>query len=173
MSGERMTEPDENVCGICDERALRQPWRYTEPVLDFHCMRCGHYRVTTEAFEEHLQSKELQFLRGRHLLMALSKRADTFDHAPMMLTTEWLAGFLAAPPTEKTLSERIELMVRWFVRRSTHFGDSVKSNPSIDYPAAWCRSPVEWSALWKSVIELGYLKHIADNETQVTTSGWQ
>jgi hypothetical protein len=80
-------------------------------------------------------------------------------------------------PANKTIAEKIDLMMRWFGDQSQEIGQLIPYNRMKDYPTAWCRSPDEWHQLLAHLADdLKYLKLWADPSqptASVTIKGLQ
>ena len=137
------------------------------------CSTCGKYRasrtlIMTGGFDESdVKSR-------RYLLSAWTKAA----HQPPSFDQDAPDNLRNGFPRERTVSEKIELMLRWFTVKSTELGDEVGTEHERDYPCAWCRSDAEWRTLLSHLEEdLGVIKVDsslnAESIVSVTMRGWQ
>jgi len=154
----------DNICPLC-RRGMRETPKESGLVV-FCCETCGRFLINQSIL---LQLKSDKWNRNLHLISATTKEA----REPVQVDEQLLKRIQDGEIRERTVDEKIELMVRWFASRSYEVGQSFVSIADFDYPAAWCRSPSEWSVLLRAVAsELGYLKS-GGNGFSVSVSGWR
>lgn len=94
-------------------------------------------------------------LRPRlYLLSALAKQAK----ARLDIDGETLGRLGRGEPRDRTVSEKLESLVRSYADRSGEIGAALPFRPELDYPLAFCRSGGEWSTLVDAAVEIGHLK---------------
>jgi hypothetical protein len=156
------------TCPLCRQGLLEPPDAKTghRILYLFNCETCGRFRATQSILSELALDKWTHY---RHLISATTKEAKE----PIQLDEHLLERLQEGGIRERTVSEKIELMVRWYAKRSHEVGQVLPFSPSTDYPAAWCRSPSEWKTLFRELVqEIGWLK--ADtNGVSVSVSGWK
>jgi hypothetical protein len=78
---------------------------------------------------------------------------------------------------EKTVEEKLDLVLQTYAGRSKEIGAHCEMNPEVDYPIAWCRSKEEWKAIVDALdsSDFGCLKYQDTNgeKVQVTVKGWK
>jgi pyrimidine deaminase RibD-like protein len=145
-------------CPLCTRPAQQFDWMAKESGYQISCRTCGSYDVASAVLAAKLLDTPDVAAR-RHLLSALTK----VSNEPIFVDKQRLATLCAGVPSEKTIQQKIELMVRWFADRSSEIGARIKTASDDDYPAAWCKSPAEWTTIfWDVVNELKYLEHQGD-----------
>jgi hypothetical protein len=104
-----------------------------------------------------------------HLISATTKQAKE----PVEVDEEMVMRLAKGILRERTVNEKIELMVRWFASRSIEIGQELVFAPETDYPAAWCRSAKEWRTLFAEIVNgLGYLS-LSSGRVSVSIAGWK
>jgi hypothetical protein len=161
------------ACVLCG-RDLKEPLEevHGEFASLAKCDTCGTFVIDgtglrSKAFDE----PELKPFKYR--LSALTKTSSV----PFRISRRTRDDLKAGLPGDKTVSEKIELVVRWFAEKSTEVGQRLGSRSHHDYPAAWCKSPQEWQTLLRHVESIGLLQvdGIVGEEAivSVTVKGWQ
>ena len=90
-----------------------------------------------------------------HLLQGLTKLAT---HGTLTISKEHLERLARREIRDKTVAEKIELVLRWFSRKTMYVSEPIRVEPDYDYPAAFCAHPTEWQALLRMISEeLGLL----------------
>lgn len=108
----------------------------------------------------------------RHLLSAITKA----HRGRLVLDTGMIERIGKGEISERTVSEKIELVVRFYANKSPEIGYLCPMNPATDYPAAWCHSEGEWKAIVDVLdSDFGYLRYEdpSGKRVQVTITGWQ
>jgi hypothetical protein len=136
------------------------------------CLVCGTYRLDGTLARHDLLPVDPETRNRLYLLSGLTKAA----RLPIFVDHSTLESLRAGVPADKSVTDKIALMVRWFAERSTHVGHEIPTNRDVDYPAAYCRNPEEWQALLGSIVgEMGFLNARANAQTTVAVllKGWE
>lgn len=152
-------------CPLCDRQARGRPVGLT---VEFDCSTCGEFLTadnirTAEAF------RQAGLWTYRYLFSGLARESKTRLSIDSSLRERVRSGKIK----DKTVPEKVELLVRYFADQSEAIGHEFKVEPESPYPAAWCKSEQEWKALVRqTALELGYLKSDGIG-IEVTLQGWQ
>ncbi len=136
------------------------------------CETCGRYEVDDADLDlQVFEDPQLRPLLYR--FSAITKASQT----PVLLDKKRRDDLLAGVPRDKSVQEKIELLVRWVAKSSTEIGEGVQTVFQRDYPVAWCKSADEWSHLLKYLRTAGLLEIDSLNNPQCTATltirGWQ
>lgn len=154
-----------DICPIC-RRNLREGPISSGLWTTYSCRTCGGFSLFQSMIGELASDKWTPY---RHLISATTKEA----RMPVDVNREMLQRLECGGIRERTVSEKIELMVRHYARRSNEIGHGVMAEADTEYPAAWCRSPTEWGTLLRELIRgFGYLESTS-NGVAVTVKGWE
>ncbi len=159
----------ETRCPICGIEA-RITGIGTRDANFVDCARCGEFVMTGTLFV---------VFRGltpdrRALLPYLSAytRQAIARGIRSELTTENWADF-AKSHMGTPVSQKVNKLLELVASRSSHPGDIVDVNTSLDYPLLDASSPGELGYLLDHVIGLEYLRQVAPNKYVLTVGGWQ
>jgi hypothetical protein len=148
----------DNTCVLCDQ-PLTKPFALVDATDEclLTCKRCGRYRLPNfytriKPFEAQEDRPEIK--SKRHLLSAVCRAAND----PPLIDRQVLQQVAAGVPAEKSVSEKIELLVKWLATE-THEGGQVQPiDPDNNYPVAWCKSAAECRYVFQAAVEVGYLQ---------------
>ncbi len=157
-------------CPICDRLPQRITPIHGQFVLEIDCATCGRFEVSHEFLEDGWLN-DVAMLDKRHLLSAFTKAHKGRFVLDKKLIEQVGSGLIA----EKTVSEKIALVLQCYARKSTEIGDFCPVNAVADYPLAWCHSEKEWKTIVDVLdADFGHLKYEdpSGKRVQVTAKGW-
>ena len=147
------------ACPVCKEMAaLDVSTLPTEMVKRVTCPRCGTFEITQKAwsaFKDHL-STTLE--KNRYLLSGRTRVATLHDQVVRLDVEDFGRAERDEIPHPEH-DEKIRLMLDFFERRSTSFGQWLTTVSENDYPAAFCRDRIEWTNLIWAVVKKDWLEH--------------
>ena len=164
------------ACPLCDYQQLTQ--NQVSPVGDkaatwFDCPICGPFIVHSTVLGRKSLTDDPTIKDRRYLLSALARTTQTCPEIDLDRIKKLRDGI----PAEKTIAEKIELVLRSFAERSKEIGQRVRYNSRAEYPTAWCRSPDEWQQIVAHLASRGLLAVGNEGPGQptgaVTIEGWQ
>jgi hypothetical protein len=163
----------DKTCPLCT-RELREPALQSNLTLCFSCETCGRFLTDQITASQLKNDKSIHHL---HLISAITKEATKeatrWAEDPICVDARLLKRLREGEIRERTASEKIELMMRWYASRSIEVGQVLPFSPDTDYPAAWCRSPGEWRTIHRALVqEIGWLAAISEG-VSVSVSGWK
>lgn len=130
------------ACPLCDQDSGTEPTYHPSGTFRMVCPTCGTFDVEDDVL--HLQMLDHQPVKAlRYRLSAQTKASTT----PLRIDKKSVKELRDGWPRDKSVPEKIELMIRWFAAKSTQIGEGLQTVPEQDYPAAWCRGPTEWRSL--------------------------
>jgi hypothetical protein len=177
-----MRDMPKQPCLLCDNQAdvlvggQTLPSRYDRG-HDVHCDTCGHYFLAPTFLDWEMSLRSGPLTPKRHRLSARTKRASE----PLTLIGDDAHRLKQGDPSERTVAEKLESVIRAYADRSNEVGDRIPFKPRRDYPLAACRSEREWSTLVDAAVENGHLRKdeghpmdipTAGDTVQVTAKGW-
>ena len=117
----------------------------TEPIAE-NAQTCGFVQVTEEVICEvwselvprPCETPTTESYAGMHLLQGLTKLAT---HGTLTISKEHLERLARREIRDKTVAEKIELVLRWFSRKTMYVSEPIRVEPEYDYPAAFCAHP--------------------------------
>jgi diguanylate cyclase (GGDEF)-like protein len=121
------------------------------------CRRCGTFEIDGDAwalFPPEVVRPGLD--RHRYLLSGRARNATLGGRVEGFHLNDFGAaadGNLREPD----LNEKMRLILAWFQRRSTRFGEILLQVSEIDYPVGYCRDPHEWMALIHAMVDEKWL----------------
>jgi hypothetical protein len=138
---------------------------------EVECPTCGRFQISNRLISFELGESDIA--SRRHLLSAVSKSHPGLTIVDLDLIGRVREGQIS----EKTIEEKLALVLQTYARRSTEIGASCEMNPEADHPLAWCRSKDEWKAIVDALCssEFGYLRYQETDakKVQVTVKGWK
>lgn len=161
-----------NTCPLCNQPAQNNG---PSPLggrdggqTHWDCQTCGTFRIGDSACRLLERDRALQ--EKRFLLSAYTKQgADVLIDADLL--DQPGQGF----PRERTVPEKMELVLQHFADKSKEYGQQVGNDPDHDYPIGWCRSAGEWTKLIETLIREREFMKVGLNSSgpSVTMKGWE
>jgi hypothetical protein len=161
--------------GVAEAGAVQNPAKirhnYDTGFLAVDCPTCGRFEIHENLIEDGvLANKDVR--ARRYLLSALTSGAKGGFVVDQKLIERLRSGQIV----DKTVSEKIELVVRWYADHSRAIGASLTMFPDYYYPHGWCRSGLEWLSLVKQIArEFAFFDRgeVQSGSVVVTLKGWQ
>jgi hypothetical protein len=164
------------ACPLCDYEQLNQ--NQMSPVGNkaatwFNCPICGPFIVYSTVLNRKILREDPIIKERRYLLSALARTTQTCPEIDLDRIKKLKDGI----PSDRTITEKIDLVLRSFAERSKEIGQAIAFNRRTEYPTAWCRSPDEWQQIvahlgTRRLLELGNTGPGQATAT-VTIEGWQ
>jgi len=160
------------ACFLCGQNSGVKPATIKDGLVGMYCTTCGTYDVPEDRDAQKLfEDPQIKPLLYR--LSALAKVSST----RFRIDRKRLEDLREGVPRDKTVPEKIELLIRWIASRSKEIGENIETEPSRDYPAAWCRGPREWSALIAHATQIGLIHHVGHTTNgsliSLLVDGWR
>jgi hypothetical protein len=148
-----------SACPLCEEPLSLPP--DVHPGLDVHiyaCPRCGNFEADGNAVNAFRHYMSPGWGSNRYLLSGLARNANVEGHKLRLHMADFGACERGQIP-EPDVYGKLRLMLRWFERQSTGFGDWIAPNSMTDYPIASCRDSHEWTKLIFAAEKKDWLEH--------------
>jgi hypothetical protein len=165
-----MNRQDCSLCGQPAEYLSRQNTNDPADLFEDHwnCQTCGRFRIRSRVALDLQHNPELA--SHRFLLSAYTKEGRN-----VLIDADLVDRLGTGGLRERTVPEKLELILRWFAGKSPEFGHEVVHEPWRDYPLGWCGSKDEWSRLVGLLAkEREHLRPAASASVcSVTLKGWE
>lgn len=134
----------------------------------WNCQTCGRFRIRDRA-DANLERDPS--IAGRKFLLSAYVR----DGNDIMIDDDVLGRVGSGDLRERTVPEKVDLILRWFAKGSPEYGHEVSHEAHRCYPIGWCRSPGEWSKLVAMLVK--DRQHLDTTSSgsicKVTFKGWE
>jgi hypothetical protein len=130
--------------------------KFDEDVSRVTCPRCGRFEIAGDAWNLYEQYPSATVAKNRYLLSGRARNASLDGRVDRFVLQDFSDAEHDRIPT-KTTEEKIVLMLGWFQRNSTKFGDWLTPVSSTDYPIAYCTDEHEWTSLIWALVQEGSL----------------
>ena len=170
-AGEVVTQGQPSPQRIANEDPARIRHDIGTGLIAIDCPTCGRFETHENFIDDGLLAKRDVHSR-RYLLSASTKNAT----GVLLVDQELIERLRKGQIVEKSVQEKIELVVRWYANQSKEIGDSVPMASNNCYPIGWCRSSNEWVRLVRRVgkeLELFEPNEIPRGQVVMTLKGWQ
>jgi hypothetical protein len=164
----------DGTCPLCNQPAQHLALMETNDAVDplrhrWKCEACGTFRISDRAVMELARSGS-PVAGKHHLLSAYAK-----EGADVLIDLDLLDRLGRGGLRERTVPEKVELILRWFGRQSSEYGQEVVHQACYAYPSGWCRSQHEWSKLVGMLVrERDHLRAGSSGSVcSVTIKGWE
>ena len=134
------------VCPLCRLGGVEARSLINEHVDRITCRRCGTFEIDGMAWEAYKNHPSPGLDQNRYLLSGHA-RTSTLEGKIARFMIGDIGNAERGQLPKKDLREKIRLMLKWFERTSTKFGEWLTPVSSLDYPAAYCVDEAEWTAL--------------------------
>ncbi len=134
-----------------------------QPVYWPECPTCGHYIITKGAIDCSYypnRKEKLYIISGvtrNHY--ELNKSEFTIIGKMIRDDSEFETKILSQEP--KTVLGKVELLLQYIARKSTHPGNNVSVNLSRDYPICFCKNAGELQFYIRHLEEIGDIKGLS------------
>lgn len=123
-----MPTPTLDHCPICDQPAtilIGYEVNMADDIYSGQCRCCGEIHITSHAAKESKKSNT------RHLLSAFFRR---HSGAPLLVTSQNMGELISGLPVPKTVSEKVNALLRFFADPKYSPGAPVPFDSRVDYP---------------------------------------
>lgn len=145
------------VCPLCRFVGVEATSLINEDVDRVICRRCGTFEIDGMAWAAYKDHPSRTLDQNRYLLSGQARTSTLGGKVARFMIGD-IGNAEHGRLAKKDLSEKIRLMLQWFERTSTKFGEWLSPVSSLDYPAAYCVDEGEWTALIHSLTHEGLLE---------------
>lgn len=142
-----------NNCQLCGWEIQLLPVR--RDIVKYECPRCGDVEISgimSTVFEGNRE-----FDRIKYLLSGITRyKTDHKLPVETILTTNF-QELLDSSFVPRNISDKIDLLIRFFSKKSGFIGQVIEVNTKFDYPIAFCKNEVEFIYLLSHLEEKGLI----------------
>jgi hypothetical protein len=157
------------LCGTtCDYEETVEPERGY-----FECAVCGKYVIKgfrmmrANSLEQFLKETSSNTLQEQIYIISAISRRNSIVHPELRISfggVPDINNLIESAVVPNGPLEKIDMLLEYFYRESSHFDRTVFFNPDIEYPVCFARNPDEMKGLMRVAYELKYISEPANLE---------